>query len=177
MGTARVRHPRGHPPSFSRPPMSIALETTSFQAVPASVQSAEITFGVARPHHKQGNSLTSSRENGISAPGRYIFPSLELRPGGPPNDGDDFVQAHDDRDVFQASPEVLPVIGIDGLPPPPDASHQCRRERGLTDGKISASQVAPLPPTHHADSALTLSGTLVQKTGRSQVMQTMTIST
>ena len=34
---------------------------------------------------------------------------------GPPTDGDELVQAHDDRDVFQASPDNLPVIDIHSL--------------------------------------------------------------
>jgi hypothetical protein len=31
---------------------------------------------------------------------------------GPPTDWGELVQAHDDRDVFQASPDELPVIDI-----------------------------------------------------------------
>jgi hypothetical protein len=34
---------------------------------------------------------------------------------GPATDGGEFVQAHDDRDVFQASPDELPVIDIHSL--------------------------------------------------------------
>ena len=34
---------------------------------------------------------------------------------GPPTDWGELVQAHDDRDVFQASPDELPVIDIHGL--------------------------------------------------------------
>jgi hypothetical protein len=34
---------------------------------------------------------------------------------GPPTDWDELVQAHDDRDVFQASPDNLPVIDIHSL--------------------------------------------------------------
>jgi hypothetical protein len=34
---------------------------------------------------------------------------------GPPADWGEFVQAHDDRDVFQASPDELPAIDIHSL--------------------------------------------------------------
>ncbi len=34
---------------------------------------------------------------------------------GPPTDWGEPVQAHDDRDVFQASPEELPAIDIHSL--------------------------------------------------------------
>jgi hypothetical protein len=34
---------------------------------------------------------------------------------GPPTDWDELVQAQDDRDVFQASPEELPAIDIQSL--------------------------------------------------------------
>ena len=34
---------------------------------------------------------------------------------GPPTDWGELVQAHDDRDVFQASPDELPVIDIHSL--------------------------------------------------------------
>ena len=34
---------------------------------------------------------------------------------GPPTDWDEIVQAHDDRDVFQASPNELPAIDINSL--------------------------------------------------------------
>jgi hypothetical protein len=34
---------------------------------------------------------------------------------GPPNDWGELVQIHDDRDVFQASPDELPAIDIHSL--------------------------------------------------------------
>ena len=34
---------------------------------------------------------------------------------GPPTDWGELVQAHDDRDVFQVSPDELPVIDIHGI--------------------------------------------------------------
>jgi hypothetical protein len=34
---------------------------------------------------------------------------------GPATDGGELVQAHDDRDVFQGSPDELPVIDIHSL--------------------------------------------------------------
>jgi hypothetical protein len=34
---------------------------------------------------------------------------------GPPTDWGELVQIHEDRDVFQASPDELPVIDIHGL--------------------------------------------------------------
>jgi hypothetical protein len=34
---------------------------------------------------------------------------------GPPTDWGEFVQVHDDRDVFQASPDELPAIDIHSL--------------------------------------------------------------
>ena len=34
---------------------------------------------------------------------------------GPPTDWGELVQAHDDRDVFQASPDELPAIDIHSL--------------------------------------------------------------
>ena len=34
---------------------------------------------------------------------------------GPPTDWGELVQAHDDRDVFQASPNALPAIDIHSL--------------------------------------------------------------
>ena len=34
---------------------------------------------------------------------------------GPPADWDELVQAHDDRDVFQTSPDELPAIDIHSL--------------------------------------------------------------
>jgi hypothetical protein len=34
---------------------------------------------------------------------------------GPPTDWGELVQAHDDRNVFQASPDELPVIDIRSL--------------------------------------------------------------
>ena len=41
--------------------------------------------------------------------------SFRLSARGPPTDWGELVQAHDDRDVLQASPEDLPVIDIDSL--------------------------------------------------------------
>jgi hypothetical protein len=46
---------------------------------------------------------------------------------GPPTDWGELVQAHDDRDVLQASPEDLPVIDIDSLRVLPDERHQRSR--------------------------------------------------
>jgi hypothetical protein len=43
---------------------------------------------------------------------------------GPPADWGQLVQASDERDVFQASPDELPVIDIHSLRPVPDARHQ-----------------------------------------------------
>ena len=40
---------------------------------------------------------------------------------GPPTDWGELVQAHDDRGVFQASPDELPVIDIHSLCSVPDA--------------------------------------------------------
>ena len=34
---------------------------------------------------------------------------------GPPTDWADLVQVHNDRDIFQASPDELPVIDIHSL--------------------------------------------------------------
>jgi len=42
------------------------------------------------------------------------FP-MECQARGPPTDWGELVQAHDDRDVFQASPDELPVIDIHSL--------------------------------------------------------------
>jgi len=55
----------------------------------------------------------------FSCKGRGVCPSLEPPPispaRGPPADWGEFVQIHDDRDVFQASPDELPAIDIHSL--------------------------------------------------------------
>ena len=38
-----------------------------------------------------------------------------LRPSLPPTDWGELIQAHDDRNVFQASPDELPAIDIHSL--------------------------------------------------------------
>ena len=51
---------------------------------------------------------------------------------GPPAGWGEFVQVHDDRDVFHASPDELPAIDIHSLWPVPDArSRQSRQVAGL----------------------------------------------
>jgi hypothetical protein len=45
----------------------------------------------------------------------HLGESLESPPGGPPTDWGELAQAHDDRDVFQASRDELPVIDIQSL--------------------------------------------------------------
>jgi len=51
---------------------------------------------------------------------------------GPPTDWGELVQVHDDRVIFQASPDELPVIDIRSLGPLPDArSQQSRQAAGL----------------------------------------------
>jgi hypothetical protein len=67
---------------------------------------------------------------------------------GPPTDGGELVQVHDDRDVFQASPDELPAIDIHSLWPLPDASRSPgngrlghglrRREKKATAGGCAA---------------------------------------
>jgi len=47
--------------------------------------------------------------------GEPLEPPPLLPARGPPTDWDELVQAHDDRDVFQASPDELPVIDIHSL--------------------------------------------------------------
>ncbi len=63
---------------------------------------------------------------------------------GPPTDWAELVQAHDDRTIFQVSPDELPVIKIHSLRAVPDArSHQTLRrpnsERLRVDGKKNAT--------------------------------------
>lgn len=40
---------------------------------------------------------------------------LELCPIGPPTDWGEFIQVHDDRNVFKASPDELPSIDTHSL--------------------------------------------------------------
>jgi hypothetical protein len=44
-----------------------------------------------------------------------LEPPLLSPARGPPTDWGELVQVHDDRDVFQASPDELPVIDIHSL--------------------------------------------------------------
>ncbi len=47
--------------------------------------------------------------------GEPLEPPLVSPARGPPADWGEFVQAHDDRAIFQASPDELPVIDIHSL--------------------------------------------------------------
>jgi hypothetical protein len=60
---------------------------------------------------------------------------------GPPTDWGELVQAHDDRDVLQASPEDLPVIDIDSLRVLPDGETPQRPQKNTTPGGSQAFRV------------------------------------
>jgi hypothetical protein len=47
--------------------------------------------------------------------GKPLEPPPVSPAGGPPTDQGELLQAHDDRDVLQASPDELPVIDIHSL--------------------------------------------------------------
>jgi len=52
-------------------------------------------------------------------------PAPPLSPArGPPTDWAELVHVYDDRNVFQAAPDALPVIDIHSLGLLPDARHQ-----------------------------------------------------
>ena len=61
---------------------------------------------------------------------------------GPPTDWGELVQIHDDRDVFQASPDELPAIDIHRLRAVPDATHACR-ETANWDAVCSDARKTP----------------------------------
>ena len=46
---------------------------------------------------------------------RFLVPPPVSPARGPPTDWVEIVQAHDDRAIFQASPDELPVIDIHSL--------------------------------------------------------------
>jgi len=46
---------------------------------------------------------------------RFLEPPPISPARGPPTDWGELVQAHDDRDVFQSSPDELPAIDIHSL--------------------------------------------------------------
>jgi hypothetical protein len=58
---------------------------------------------------------------------RVLIPTPVSPARGPPIDWGEFVQVHDDRAIFQESPDELPVIDIHNrLWAVPDATHACR---------------------------------------------------
>ena len=61
---------------------------------------------------------------------------------GPPIDWGEPVQAHDERDAMQASPDELPVIDIRRLWPVPDARHRSPGTGGLGDGLRRGKKIA-----------------------------------
>jgi hypothetical protein len=62
---------------------------------------------------------------------------------GPPTDWGELVQAHDDREAVQASPQELPAIDIHSLGPlPPARSRQSRRAAGLGEPPRTSQKTA-----------------------------------
>ena len=76
--------------------------------------------------------------------GESLEPPPVLPVRGPPTDWGELVQAHDDRDVFQASLADLPVIDIHCLCGNPDARHQ--RRRSETDRGKTTRRRHKIPP-------------------------------
>ena len=61
---------------------------------------------------------------------------------GPPTEWAELVQAHDERDAMQASPDDLPVIDIHSLCPVPDARHRSPGTGGLGSGLRRGEKIA-----------------------------------
>ena len=63
----------------------------------------------------------------------------------PPTEWAELIEAHDDRNVFQASPDELPTIDIHSVGPVSDAVHECRetatREAICADARRNATAV------------------------------------
>ena len=58
-------------------------------------------------------SSTISATSALSLTNTGTLPTRREPPDrGPPTDWGELVQVHDDRDIFQASPQELPVIDI-----------------------------------------------------------------
>ncbi len=62
------------------------------------------------PRHKAANWGGSGRGRKTTRPGAPVSPAR-----GPPTDWGELVQVNDDRAIFQASPDELPVIDIRSL--------------------------------------------------------------
>lgn len=90
-----------------------------------AVASSAITCPAPRPPGAATSGRTSPLLTQQNQPGpirkilTHLGEPLELTPitpaRGPPSDWGEFVQINDDRDVFQASPDELPVIDIRSL--------------------------------------------------------------
>jgi len=103
--------------SSARPPF--ALERLSVSRG-ADGQIARIRYVL--PRHKVANWVGPSRSRKSTRPGPMALSTsrlLSFSPGsparGPPIDWGELVQVHDDRAIFQASPDELPVIDIHSL--------------------------------------------------------------
>jgi hypothetical protein len=69
---------------------------------------------------------------------------------GPPTDWGELVQIHDDRDVFQASPDELPAIDIHSLWAGRHQPADTRMRRSLRRGrKTDGSEGVPGPGAAH----------------------------
>jgi hypothetical protein len=103
--------------SSARPPF--ALERLSVSRG-ADGQIARIRYVL--PRHKVANWVGPSRSRKSTRPGpmalstsRLLSFSTGSPARGPPIDWGELVQVHDDRAIFQASPDELPVIDIHSL--------------------------------------------------------------
>jgi len=59
--------------------------------------------------------LRPSRQNNLTLLGEPLEPPTVSPARGPPTDWGEFVQVHDNRAFFQASPDDLPAIDIHSL--------------------------------------------------------------
>jgi hypothetical protein len=70
------------------------------------------TAGRSRPTRSER--FASGRRPGCESPRKAAPPPISPA-RGPPTDWGELVQVHDDRDIFQTSPDELPAIDIHSL--------------------------------------------------------------
>jgi len=113
--TAAHETPRGRKRAAASNSRRSSFSTGSRILVPPPRKHRHRDHGVFAPNHKLRRAVTGPIRKILSHLGEPLEPPPVSPARGPPTDWDELVQAHDDRDVFQASPDELPVVDIHRL--------------------------------------------------------------
>jgi hypothetical protein len=115
---------RGRGRTSTRPGANGVVEFSPFEfldrladLVPPPRKHRHRYHGVFAPNHKLRRAVTEpgAIRKILTHLGEPLEPPPVSPARGPPTDWGELVQAHDDRDVFQASPDELPVFDIHSL--------------------------------------------------------------